>query len=263
MNLGFAPAPSIKPYYKNDLITLYCADFKAVLPVLDNGSISSLITDPPYGNTQIVWDRTIDWRFFWSQAGRVCTETSPMVLFACGKFVNQLINSNPTKYRYELIWEKSNVVGFLDANHRPLRNHENILIFGRKFRKTTYNPQFIKGKIHTRAKGVCSGKHYSNPKHNMPGIRTDLYHPRSVLKFQNRTGGQRSVHPTQKPIDLMKWLVRTYSNPGDTILDPFAGSGSTLVAAAIEGRKAIGIEQSKEYCDTIVKRLRENAGMSS
>jgi len=71
------------------------------------------------------------------------------------------------------------------------------------------------------------------------------------------------VHPTQKPIDLMKWLVRTYSNPGDTILDPFAGSGSTLVAAAIEGRKAIGIEQSKEYCDTIVKRLRENAGMSS
>lgn len=255
MSLAFAPAKILRPFYEKDGITLYCSNYETVLPELGADSVSSLITDPPYGNTLIEWDRTLDWRFFWRQIERICKQTSPMVLFSCGKFTNQLINSNPRHYRYELIWEKSNVVGFLDANHRPLRNHENILIFGRQFRKMTYNPQFIKGKVHTRAKGVCSGKHYSNPKRVMPGVRTDLYHPRSVLKFQNRTGGQRSLHPTQKPLELMRWLVRAYSNPGDTILEPFAGSGSTLLAAALEGRNAIGVEQSSEYCDIIAKRL--------
>lgn len=257
MSFAFAPARSLRPFYEKNGITLYCADFRSIVPELGTDSVDCVITDPPYGNTQISWDRTIDWRFFWNQTLRVAKTTSPMVLFACGKFTNRLINSNPKHYRYELIWEKSNVVGFLDANHRPLRSHENILIFAREFRKSIYNPQFVEGRLHTRAKGVCKGKHYNNPKHVMPGVRTNLYHPRSILKFANRSGGSKSLHPTQKPLELMEWLVRTYSNPGDLILEPFAGSGSTLVAAARNGRRAIGIEQSREYCDTIAKRIEE------
>lgn len=254
MSFAFAPTPILKPYYQKGDVTLYCSTYQKILPELDSRSIDALITDPPYGNTQLIWDRTIDWKFFWTQTERICKLTAPMVIFSCGKFTNQLINSNTSHYRYELIWEKPNVVGFLDANFRPLRNHENILIFARELRKTIYNPQFVEGKLHSRSKGLCGGKHYSNPKKVMPGVKTNLYHPRSVLKFDKRPS-DKNLHPTQKPIDLMRWLVRAYSNPAATILEPFAGSGSTIVAAAIEGRKVVAIEQSEEYCEVIARRL--------
>lgn len=244
----------LTPYYSSKEITLYNAKYEDILPELCSYSIDALITDPPFGTTQISWDKTIDWSLFWSQAHRLCKPNSPMVLFASGKFVNCLINTNPKHYRYELIWEKNLAVGHLDANRRPLRSHENILIFSQKFRGSTYNPQFIEGKIHTRSKGLCTTKHYSNPKNVMPGIKTNLYHPRSILRFNNRTAA-RSLHPTQKPLDLMKWLILTYSNRNDLILEPFAGSGSTVVAAAYHGRKVIAVEQSEEYCAIIAERL--------
>ncbi|MEP7075699.1 MAG: site-specific DNA-methyltransferase, partial [Acidobacteriota bacterium] len=176
-------------------------------------------------------------------------------LFSSGKFVVQLINSNLKHYRYDLVWEKNLAVGHLDANQRPLRSHEYILVFSKLYRGSCYNPQMITGKPHTIGVGK-SPKHYGTTR----GVRTprvtDQYHPKSVLRFNNtRTG--RSLHPTQKPIDLMNWLVRTYSNRGDLILDPFAGSGSTLVAAAAHGRRAIGIEQSESYCNIITSRLKQ------
>lgn len=146
------------------------------------------------------------------------------MLFGCGKFVNFLINTNQRNYRYDLVWEKDKAVGFLDANRKPLRSHESILFFSKLFRGSTYNPQMVKGKMHTRSKGVCKAAHYSTPTKNMPGVRTDLFHPRSVLRFPKDRG--KSLHPTQKPLDLMKWLVLTYTSRGDTILEPFAGSGS-------------------------------------
>lgn len=242
------------PFYSSKGITLYCAKHEDILLKLAAGTVDALITDPPYGTTQLEWDKGINWPHFWAQANRVCKPRSPQVLFACGKFVNLLINTNPKHYRYDLIWEKNLAVGHLDANRKPLRAHESILIFATLFRGSIYNPQMTKGKIHTRSKGLCITKHYHNPKAIMPGIKTNLYHPRSVLRFNNRTAA-KSLHPTQKPLDLMQWLVRTYSNRNDLILDPFAGSGSTLVAAAHNGRRAIGVEQNPEYCEIIAKRL--------
>jgi site-specific DNA-methyltransferase (adenine-specific) len=245
---------ALTPYYQSKDIILFNAKYEEVLPRLKPGTFDLILTDPPYGNTNLLWDETLDWKFFWSEAHRLCKPKSPMVLFACGKFVNQLINTNPKHYRYELIWEKNMAVGFLDANRRPLRSHENILIFSQLFRGSTYNPQMVEGKVHTRGSNGNRARHYSMPNKIIPKTKTNSYHPRSILRFNNRTGS-KSLHPTQKPLDLMEWLVRTYSNRFDTILEPFAGSGTTVIAAARSGRRCLAIEQSEEYCEIIAKRL--------
>jgi DNA modification methylase len=253
MNPAPAPAGPV-PFFSSKGITLYCANSFEILPQLTAGSVHTLITDPPYGTTNLAWDATVNWPQLWPEIARVCKPSSPLVFFASGKFVFELITTNPRQYRYELIWEKNNPVGFLDANRRPLRSHENILIFSKIFKGSTYNPQMIEGKMHTVSKGGNRAKHYSMASRIMPGRKSNLYHPRSILRFKNRAGS-KSLHPTQKPIELMKWLVLAYSHRSETILDPFAGSGSTLAAAAYHGRKAIGVEQDESYCETIAKRL--------
>lgn len=246
----------LAPYYCAKGITLYCSKFEAVFPHLGPGTIDALITDPPYGTTNLQWDKPPDWSAFWPEAHRICKPRSPMVLFASGKFTHELINTNLKHFRYELIWEKNLAVGHLDANRRPLRSHENILVFAHHFRGSTYNPQLVAGKPHTIGKPHTPA-HYGKTSGKVVERSTDLWHPRSILRFNNTRSG-KSLHPTQKPLDLMNWLVRSYSNRFDTILDPFAGSGSTLEAAAKNGRRAIGIEQNEEYCDIIVKRLEDS-----
>lgn len=242
------------PYYSARGVTLYLDKYQAILPLLAAGSIDALITDPPYATTNIEWDKPVEWPAFWPEALRICKPLAPMVLFASGKFVHELLATNVKHFRYELIWEKNLPVGHLDANRRPLRSHENILVFTQQFRGSTYNPQKTIGKAHTIGKGKET-VHYGKTSGKVTKRSTNLWHPRSILRFNNsRTG--RSLHPTQKPLDLMKWLVLSYSNRLDTILDPFAGSGSTLAAAAHAGRKAIGIEQNLEYCKIIVDRLK-------
>lgn len=134
------------PYYNSKGITLYNAKYEEVLPKLKAATFDALITDPPYGNTDLSWDKNIDWGLFWTEAHRLCKPNSPIVLFAAGKFVNKLINTNQKHFRYELIWAKNLPQGYLHANMRPLRAHENILIFSHLFRGSTYNPQMVKGK---------------------------------------------------------------------------------------------------------------------
>lgn len=243
------------PYYEKGGITLYNAKYEDVLHTINQNSFDALITDPPYANTDIEWDKAIGWNFFWQQTQIICKPKSPMVLFASGKFVNKLINTNSKHYRYELIWEKNLAVGFLSANQRPLRAHENILIFtNHLFHGSTYNPQMIEGKMHTLGKDKpFKIAHYAGEKQGLPKKQTNLYHPRSILRFNNSRS--KSLHPTQKPLDLMKWLVRTYTNRGDKIFEPFAGSGSTIIAAMQLGRQCLGIEQSEAYCEIIANRL--------
>lgn len=247
-----ATALQAAPFYVGKGITLYNARSQEILPLLGPGTIDAIITDPPYATTNLKWDKPVEWKTFWPEAHRICKPKSPMTLFASGKFVIELINSNLKHYRYDLIWEKNLAVGHLSANQRPLRSHENIVFFSQLFKGSTYNPQMTKGKMHS-IKSHCPA-HYGTISGNVAPKHSNLYHPRSVLRFNNTRDG-KSLHPTQKPLDLMTWLVRTYTNRFDTILDPFAGSGSTLVAAAANGRKAIGIEQSAEYCKVIVDRM--------
>jgi DNA modification methylase len=239
---------------------LHHDSWQNVLPLLPDRSVDLLLTDPPYNNTNLAFDKDkVDWKAFWTEANRVCKPNAPQVLFACGKFVPNLINTNFNNYRYELIWEKSMAVGFLDANRRPLRAHEQMLVFCQQWKSSTYNPQFVEGKTHKRG-GASKGKkaaHYSGAGKEVPETQTNLYHPRSVLKFDSAVRGNKSLHPTAKPLELVAWLVRSFSNRGSIVLDPFAGSFTTLAACALTARIGIGVERDQGYFDIGLTRLKQ------
>lgn len=230
---------------------------------LPDASIDALISDPPYATTNLKWDQPIYWAAFWMEARRVCKPNAIQALFAQQPFATDLINSNRKAFRYEIVWEKSRAMGFLDCNIRPMRCHELILVFCDKWRgKTpethaTYNPQKTAGKPY-RSRYDFTSQHYGKHCAGYVDNQGDRY-PRDVLKFSNVHkaffGGEVALHPTQKPIDLMKWLVLSYSNPGDVILDPFSGSGSTAAACVETGRDFIGIERDPGYHAISLERI--------
>jgi site-specific DNA-methyltransferase (adenine-specific) len=237
---------------------LYNDDWRRVIPNLPDRSVDLLLTDPPYATTNLKWDKPVDWKEFWTEIHRVCKPNAPMVVFASGKFVPELLNSNLKNFRYELIWEKSLAVGFLDANRRPLRAHEQMLVFCQQWKSSTYNPQFIEGKPHKRGgRGKRKPSHYAGQSKEVPETETNLYHPRSVLRFDSAVRGNKSLHPTAKPLELVKWLVQSFSNRGATVLDPFVGSGTTLAACALAGRSGVGVELNEEYFAVATERLRQ------
>ena len=246
----------MKPFYDKHGITIFHARWQEVLPAIKPNSVDLLCTDPPYGTTNLKWDKPVDWKLFWPIVEQICKCYANQVLFSSGLFTHTLIASNRKHFRYELIWEKPMPVGFLSANRRPLRAHENILIFNRAFQRSVYNPQLVKGKMHLIGKPQTRRMaHYGNDR-ALPPRWTDKWHPRSILRF-SKPLGPRSLHPTQKPLDLMLWLIRSYSRPRNLVVDPFIGSGTTLVAARQTGRRAIGCDTSEECCEVAVKRVRE------
>ncbi|MDQ3815423.1 MAG: site-specific DNA-methyltransferase [Armatimonadota bacterium] len=202
----------------------------------------------------------MNWQAWWPQVLRVCKEQAVIVLFSAQPFTTDLINSNRTCFRYELIWHKTLAAGWLDANRRPLRAHENILIFARKPIGSTYNVQKEPGHKPYTTRHIGPVPHYGKQywesvSQSLSGER----YPRSVLLFSNRKTSKNSqhryLHPTQKPLELMQWLVRGYSNPGETVLDPFMGSGTTGAACLATGRKFIGIESDYSYYKVARARL--------
>ena len=235
---------------------LFHDSWKKILPTIPDGSVDLLLTDPPYAITPIAWDKPVDWAAFWAEAHRVCKPTAQMIFFASGKFVPVLLNSNLRDFRYELIWEKTMAVGFLDANRRPMRAHEQILVFCRTGRGSVYNPQKTVGKPHKTGGLSHKPVHYSGANKPTKEVTTNLYHPRSVLKYSNVVKG-KSLHPTAKPLELIEWLIRSYSNPKATVLDPFSGSFTTLAGCALTNRSGIGIERDENYFAVGIERLRQ------
>jgi site-specific DNA-methyltransferase (adenine-specific) len=242
----------MKPFYSEKNITIYHGDWRDVAPQLQPNSVGLLCTDPPYGTTNLEWDQKIDWRYFWPCVEQLCKVYAVMALFSSGQFTHDLIATNRKNFRYELIWEKPMPVGFLSANRRPLRAHENILVFARRYKESVYNPQFIKGKIHKVGGGKDAVSHYGTRRLSTTR-ETDKWHPRSILRFSKGLGN-RGLHPTQKPLELILWLIKSYSNPRHLVLDPFMGSGTTLVAAKTH-RRAIGIETNEAFCEVAAQRL--------
>lgn len=238
--------------------TLYKGDCLEVMAGL-NGPVDAIIADLPYGTTACEWDSVIPLAPLWTQFKQLIKPNGAIVLFASFPFSGALWASNPAWFKYELIWNKTRGSEPQLANVRPQKAHENILIFGQG--RLTYNPQMEK-----RDKPIFRGKlpgHRPNSRTDGRGLnilaspsfdRTyDSRFPLSVVCFSNSDQANK-FHPTQKPLSLLAYLICTYTNPGETVLDCTMGSGTTIVAAIQEGRKGVGIELDSGYFDISVKR---------
>lgn len=243
---------------------IYNEDCLEGMKRIDDNSIDCIITDLPYGvlNAESEggsWDSIIPLEPMWEQFKRVTKPNAAIILFAQGMFTAQLMMSQPKMWRYNLIWKKGErASGFLNANRMPLRNHEDICVFYDKM--PTYNPQMRTGfPNHTRGHGGgklkngCYGKF--DPWVRSEVITTEKF-PLSIINIAKEHDINKQFHPTQKPVDLLRYLILTYTNTGGVILDATIGSGTTAVAAIREKRHFIGFELNKEYFDKACKRIK-------
>lgn len=217
---------------------------------IESGSVDMVLCDLPYGTTQNKWDSIIPLDELWSEYDRVCR--GPVILFAQTPFDKILGVSNIKKLKYEWIWRKENATGFLNAKLAPMKNHENILVFYSQ--KPNYQPQMRQGfRPYKRKQGRPSSNYgLVNPEHVTESDGSRF--PVTVLDFVRDRDRDR-VHPTQKPVALLEYLIRTYTNEGETVLDNTMGSGSTGVAAMNTGRKFIGIERDETYFRIAEERI--------
>jgi site-specific DNA-methyltransferase (adenine-specific) len=221
-------------------------DCLALLQRIPAGAVDLILCDLPYGTTQNRWDSVIDLPRLWAEYRRVLKPNGVVVLTAQGSFTARLILSNEPWFKYKIVWEKSKPTNFLNAKKQPLRKHEDICVFYGK--PCTYNPQMRPGTPYDKGvrKNQLSGSYGDfQPAH----VRSDgERYPSDIVYFKTaESEAERTVwHPTQKPVELGRYLVRTYSNEGDVVLDNAFGSGSFLVAAALEKRRFIGIERNEE-----------------
>lgn len=212
-----------------------------------------ILTDPPYGLTNASWDKKIDLKRFWNFCDSNLAKNGQVVVFGAQPFTSDLISSNKNWFKYSVIWEKSNATGFLNAKKRPLSAHEDVCVFWRTGEKPAYNPQMTTGHKRKTSSRTQSSELYGDTEKKIIYDSTDRY-PRSVLKFPSDKQ-KLKYHSTQKPEALMEWLVKTYSNEGDFVLDPFMGSGTTGVASIRMNREFTGIEIDKKFFETAKLRL--------
>jgi site-specific DNA-methyltransferase (adenine-specific) len=216
---------------------------------IEDGSVDMVLCDLPYGTTACAWDSVIRFEDLWREYRRIGKVNAAFVLTASQPFTTELIVSNMREFRYSWVWEKEQGVNFLLAKKQPLKVHEDVCVFYRA--QPTYNPQMTAGKPYTSGKGN-SGE-VTGSVEKVQTRNEGTRYPRSIQPFKRETG----IHPTQKPVALLEYLIRTYTNEGDTVLDNTMGSGSTGVAAVNTGRSFVGIERDPTYFDIAQKRIAE------
>ena len=225
----------------NQIFEEDCIETMKLIP---DGSVDMILCDLPYGMTQNQWDSYIPLEDLWECYKRIIKPNGAIVLTSQGLFTAKLIMSQPSLYKYKWVWEKSKPTNFLNAKKQPLRKHEDVCVFYKK--QPTYNPQMTPGEPYDKGvrKNQLSGSYGDfQPVHVCSeGER----YPTDIIYFKTAESEGEVVHPTQKPVELGRYLVRTYTNPGDVILDNTCGSGSFLVAALMEGRNFIGIEKNED-----------------
>lgn len=241
-----------------EIDNIYNMDCLEGMKQIPDGTIDAVICDLPYGTTQCPWDAVIPFDKMWEQYLRITKPNAAIVLFCQGMFTSDLMQSNRKMWRYNLIWKKGNQeTGHLNASRMPLRNHEDIAVFYCKL--PTYNPQPFFGNVKhdkTKYNGTQKEKSvYNSFTANVVARDGDRY-PLSVIDVPRNWKRQDQLHPTQKPVDLLRYLVLTYTNEGDTVLDNCMGSGTTAIACIKERRHFIGFELSKEYFDKAVRRIK-------
>ena len=239
-------------------VLLMQGDCLELLKDIPDGSVDMVLCDLQYGTTYYIeWDIPIPFEPLWEQYHRVCKETAPIVLFGKEPFSSELRLSNKKMFRYDWVWQKTICPDFGMAKKRPRLSHEMISVFYKK--QPIYNPQMVAGKPYTRKGGTRTGRQCTRPGSSLEKradtVNFGTRYPSSIQKFSN--GNNRSLHPTQKPVPLLEYLIRTYTNPGMTVLDNCMGSGSTGVACVKTGRKFIGMELDLGYFEMAKQRIEE------
>ena len=242
------------------MIQLYNGDCLEVMPAhVADHSVDLIVCDPPYGTTTINWDKTLPLDALWAEYRRVLKPTGTVILFGSQPFTSDLVVSNRKWFKYCLVWDKNKCGSPGLAKIRPMKTHEDIVVFAPS--RTTYNPQMEAGEPYQRKSKRAEG--YA-PRCNEHGygfkplaeiVNAGTRYPKSVLKIPRDFSAQQQIHPTQKPVALMKWLILTYSNPGDTVLDNTMGVGATGMAAKETGRNFVGIELGPKYFALAQERI--------
>ena len=234
-----------------ELNKIYNEDCLEGMKRIPDKSVDCIICDLPYGTTANKWDSPLDLNVLWQQYNRISKENTPVLLFAQRHFAYSLIHTNIKGFRYDIVWLKTRYGGCLSANKMPLRAHEQILVFYKKL--PTYHPQFTYGKPYTIKRPQKPRTNYNETK-PIDTYNDGRRYPIDVVKFPH---DRISLHPTQKPVALIEYLVRTYTNEGDTVLDNCMGSGTTAIACINTNRNYIGFELDKGYYDIAVRRIEE------
>ena len=219
---------------------------------IESGTVDMILCDLPYGTTQCKWDAVIPFEPLWAEYERVIKPNGAIVLFSAQPFTAVLATSNLKLFRYEWIWEKPAATGFFNAHFQPLRAHENILVFYKA--KPTFNPIKTFGHERKTAKRKDIGSEHYGKQVNIKSYDSTERYPRSVQVFSSDKQKQ-ALHPTQKPVSLCEYLIRTYTNAGELVLDSTMGSGTTGVACVNTGRAFIGIEQEQKYFEIAQERI--------
>jgi site-specific DNA-methyltransferase (adenine-specific) len=241
-----------------ELNKIYKGNYMDLIQKVDDKSIDLILTDPPYNRTNLEWDKKIDISFMMSEFLRIIKDNGAIIITSMFPFSFDLILCARKYFRYDLIWEKDRAAGFLNANRMPLRAHEHILFFYKKL--PVYNPQKLPGKL---SKSKSNGHCDIYGKYKIIDYSSDLRYPRSVLKFETpkclwgKYQAEKIVHPTQKPIGLFEFLIKSYSNENDIILDSFIGSGTTAISAIKNNRNFIGFELQEKYVEIANRRINE------
>ena len=227
-------------------IELHQGNCLEVMKSIHDGSVDMVLTDPPYGITACKWDSIIPLEPMWEQLKRIIKPNGAIVMTASQPFTTTLIASNMREFRYDIVWRKVRVTGHLNAKKMPLREHESVIVFYRKL--PTYNPQMTPSKGHIRGprgkRAEATTVYGSFLDDSSRQSAASEYYPRSTVEFRS---DMQPVHPTQKPVALMEYLIKTYTNEGETVLDFTMGSGTTGVACKNLNRNFIGIEKDETY----------------
>lgn len=231
---------------------IYHEDCLEGMKRIPDGSVDMVLTDPPFGTTDAPWDKPLPPPLLWEQLLRITKLNAAIVLFSQMPFGSDLIQSQRKLFRYEWIWRKNLGTGFLNAKKMPLKCHENILVFYRRL--PTYNPQFTEGTPYSYKTKTKSSNYQIARKYRGEIFSAQMSARRFPVDVQNFNLIQ-DIHPTQKPVDLLEYLIRTYSNEGELILDATMGSGSTGVAAVNTGRRFIGFETEEKFFNIAKERI--------
>lgn len=234
--------------------TFHLGDCLEVMKQAPDASVDMILCDLPYGTTACKWDTIIPFDELWGQYWRIAKPNAAIVLTASQPFTSALVMSQPDTFRHAWVWNKAKAANFPQVKKHPLKVHEDILVFGSK--ASNYIPQMTKGALRKKGGYTTSNKEVAVSA-GAPEKVNDEYYPKSILDFSS-AGNKETGHPTQKPVALFEYLIRTYSNEGDLILDNCAGSGTTAIAAENCNRRWVCIEQDEGYATKAVERIQKH-----